>query len=533
MSKLTLTGILLVQFLRGREAGVLRRVLLMLSLYYALAGMSSRAQTVPTDVCPSSGKLICALPEVYGPNGLQQQIGPLVKVDGHAGGHFESSFISSLGPLNSAVGSQLTLLPLGSPGSGLVYVYDPALKIFTVSTEDLGPILTERANTSGRHKVRLGFTYQRFSFSTLDGTSVHSLRASFAHIDDKADNTGNGVPVTNCSINSAQTGPTNSGLCGFVRDRIDTVTNINLRLNQFTASATFGLTSRIDVSLAIPIIDVRMDASSDATIVDNSHSGDHQFNVSGCPLPPGSAVPATSPCAHQIFSNSNSATGIGDIVLRAKGVVWRGERAGVAVGADLRVPTGDELNFLGSGTIGFTPFAVFSYAARVSPHANVGYEVNGDSVLAGNIIPPQPVGAPANITTPSTFTKGHLPNQFLYSGGADVILVKKRLAGTFDLIGQRVLNARRAIVTAQSFLGACGPAGLAPGDSNYCTSPASNVSQPALTETKGSFNITNASLGAKVRVSNNFVIFGNALIKLDDGGLRAKVVPLVGASLSF
>ena len=117
------------------------------------------------------------------------------------------------------------------------------------------------------------------------------------------------------------------------------------------------------------------------------------------------------------------------------------------------------------------------------------------------------------------------------------MLVKNRLAGTFDLIGQRVLNASRATVTTQSFLGACGPVGLAPADSansnNYCTSPLPNVSQPALAQTKGSFNIINASLGAKVRVSDKFVIFGNALIALDDGGLRAKVVPLVGASFSF
>jgi hypothetical protein len=207
------------------------------------------------------------------------------------------------------------------------------------------------------------------------------------------------------------------------------------------------------------------------------------------------------------------------------------------VAADLRLPTGDEQNFLGSGTFGFTPFAVFSYAARVSPHVNVGYEVNGNSVLAGQIIPPQPVGLPANITVPSTYTKGHLPNQFLYSGGVDVIVVPKRLAGTFDLIGQRVISAERATVTTQSFLGPCGPSGLAPLDpansNGYCTSPAANVSQPALSETRGSFNITSASLGAKLRISDKFIVFGNALIKLDSGGLRAKVVPLVGASFSF
>lgn len=502
------------------------------------------AQTVSTDVCPSRTKLICILPEVYGPAGLQQGIGPLAKVDSHGGGHFESSFISSLGPLNAAVGSQLTLLPLGSPGSGLVFTYDPTLKTFVASTRDLGPILTERANTTGKHKVSLGILYQRFSFSTLDGANLHKLPASFVHIDDAGENgvpdsTG-GVQVpagVNCTVNPKNPNDSNTGLCGFVRDRIDTVTNINLTLNQITANVTFGLTSRIDISVVMPIVNVGMDVTSNATIVDNSHSGNHQFKATGCPLLPGSAVPPTSPCANQNFANSNSATGIGDVVVRAKGVVWSGERSAVALGADIRFPTGDEQNFQGSGTYGFSPFVVYSYSGRVSPHVNIAFEENGNSILAGDIIPPQPVGPPAQITTPSTFTSGHLPNQFLYAGGADVIVVKTRLAGTFDLIGQRVLNARRATITNQSFLGACGPAGLAPLDTansnGYCTSPSPNVSQPALIQTKSSFNIINAALGAKLRISDKLIVFGNALIKLDDGGLRATVVPLVGASFTF
>jgi hypothetical protein len=532
-----------------REGNLYTRSLLIL-VCYALFEMCAYAQ-FSSDTCPYTGKVICALPETYGRAGLVQGDGPLKpgQNNKHLGGHFESSFISSLGPLNAAVGSQLTLLPLGSPGSGLVYVYDPALKTFTASTEDLGPILTERANTTGRHKVRVGITYQRFSFGTLDGASLHSLPASFTHIMDPGSmgmsdwtcavscdgtiNKNQSVPVppiTNCTAMPMTTTDSNTDLCGFVRDRIDTVTKIDLRLNQVTASATLGLTNRIDVSLAIPIINVGMDVVSTARIINNSNTSDHLFKMARC-------SPNTAPCSDAVFRNSSSASGIGDIVLRAKGVVWSGERAAVAVGADLRFPTGDELNFLGSGTFGFTPFAVFSYAARVSPHVNVGYEVNGNSVLAGTISQPTCVGNPPVCSAPSTISDGHLPNQFLYSGGADVILVRKRLAGTFDLIGQRVLNARRSTIKTQMFLGPCGPANMAPGQTGYCspssTSTAPDVPNQALTETKGSFNITSASLGAKVRITDKFVIFGNALIKLDDGGLRAKVVPLVGASFGF
>jgi hypothetical protein len=77
-----------------------------------------------------------------------------------------------------------------------------------------------------------------------------------------------------------------------------------------------------------------------------------------------------------------SAGGIGDVTFRVKGTLVKGERAGLAVGVDVRTPTGNDLNYLGSGAIGVRPFAAVDYRARVSPHASIGYEANGSSVLA-------------------------------------------------------------------------------------------------------------------------------------------------------
>jgi hypothetical protein len=52
----------------------------------------------------------------------------------------------------------------------------------------------------------------------------------------------------------------------------------------------------------------------------------------------------------------------------------------------IRLPTGDERNFLGSGTLGLKPFTVASYRGRISPHGEVGYGLNGNSLLYGNFI---------------------------------------------------------------------------------------------------------------------------------------------------
>jgi hypothetical protein len=43
----------------------------------------------------------------------------------------------------------------------------------------------------------------------------------------------------------------------------------------------------------------------------------------------------------------------------------------------------------------------------------------------------------------------------------------------------------------------------------------------------------NLALGLKINPWNKLLLLGNATIKLNDGGLRATVVPLVGISYSF
>jgi len=48
-----------------------------------------------------------------------------------------------------------------------------------------------------------------------------------------------------------------------------------------------------------------------------------------------------------------------------------------------------------------------------------------------------------------------------------------------------------------------------------------------------SFNTDDLALGAKYSPFGNWLVTGNIQIKLDDGGLRAKVVPLIGLSYTF
>ena len=189
------------------------------------------------------------------------------------------------------------------------------------------------------------------------------------------------------------------------------------------------------------------------------------------------------------------------------------------MGVDVRAPTGDELNFLGSGAIGVRPFAVWSYRSRISPHFLLGYESNESSVLAGNI---------------STGTRARLPSAVTYSGGADVWLTK-RLTAALDLVGQQVHHARRITATTFTELGACQDSNCgAPCPSGSTCLPIATANTDLdTTQFISSYNVTNAAIGVKAKPFANLVVTANVTLKLNDGGLRAKAVPLVGLSYTF
>ena len=50
----------------------------------------------------------------------------------------------------------------------------------------------------------------------------------------------------------------------------------------------------------------------------------------------------------------------------------------LAAGVDVRFPSGDEENLLGSGASGLRPFVAFSASFQaIAPHVNVAYQWNG------------------------------------------------------------------------------------------------------------------------------------------------------------
>lgn len=419
-----------------------------------------------------SGDLVCLVPQVYGPGGLvgTNNAGPINPTTRfHHEVHFQASNLESFSPLNSEIGVQLSQLPFASPASGFVFSFNPSLGVVSRSTESFGPILTERADTIGRHKVFVGVSYQYFDFDKVDGVNLRDFGAVFHH-----------EPIPGNFI--------------FGHDIVSTSNRIDLKVHQITAVATLGLTNRLDVSVAVPIVDVRMGVASAATIVSfETPCCIHNFAIPS-PFPTHEQVLSNS---QAIFSNANSAMGLGDVVFRVKYQIVKGEKAGLAFGVDLHTPTGDARNFLGSGTTGGRPFLTFSYAARVSPHATVGYQWNGQSLLAGNI---------------TAGTTAHLPDVVTYSVGADAGLTH-RLTLVVDFIGQSLRKATE--ITPATFTDILG------------------TSHPNIATSTGTINQASVAVGGKANLARRLIFSADLLFRVNDAGLHSKPVPLAGISYTF
>jgi len=417
------------------------------------------------------GALATLIPNLFGPRGLIVDTdAPLAGGVDHSA-HFNSSFQSEFTHINVSLATQLLGLPLPSPASGFTYSFDSKLGVFTRSTQSFGPILAERAETIGKKKVNVGFSYQYFNFDSIEGIPMNNVPAVFTH-DDAAE-------------------------LGGRQDVVTTNTRIESSTSQFTFFSTIGLSDRVDFSVAIPVLRNRLSAVSDA-IIQRVGTGTVNlaihFFAAGQPGSPGYYG------NRRQFSSSGEASGIGDISFRVKATAVRWENSGLAFGVDFRAPTGDEMDLLGAGGPGIKPFAAFSYNyKRLSPRVNLGYQWNGKSVLAGDVI---------------TGTKKSLPDQFLYVVGTDVGLAK-RLSLAFDILGQRVIDAPRLV--GETFTTLTGGA----------TFPNVRFVQAS------SFNIHNGAIGLKLNPFGNLLLNANVLLKLDNGGVRDKITPLVGITYTF
>ena len=218
---------------------------------------------------------------------------------------------------------ELTTLPLGSSSAGFSYRFNPTLGTLERATESFGPFFTERALTAGAGRVAIGATMQFARYSTLDGFDLRD-----------------GTFVTSGNQFTDEPRPFD-------------VEALTLRLTSRTITVTgnAGVTDRIDVGVAVPLVSIAMDGTRV-----NTYRGT-------------SVIQATAEA---------DASGLGDMAVRSKVRLLGDGEAGLAVVGELRLPTGREEDLLGSGETSIRGLFIASgVSGPVSLHANIGVTGGG------------------------------------------------------------------------------------------------------------------------------------------------------------
>lgn len=418
----------------------------------------------PFNIAVRVDRLAMLFTQLYGRDGLIVDSRAALPTGEDHSPHFDTAFRNKFVQFGAALTGKLVSVPLPSLASGFTYEFDPSLGVFSRSTQSFGPIMAERAETIGANRTSFGVAFEHAGFDTIEGLNLDNVPGVLTH---------DGFE-----------------LGGGREDLVTTKNSIDASVDQFTAFVTHGLTDRIDVSLAVPFVSNELLVVSEATI---RRIGAEDPEVHFYQMADGSLGD------RRIFTAFGSARGIGDLTIRLKGRLWKGATSGVALGLDLRVPTGDEENLLGAGAPGVKPFMAWSASFDTfSPHFNFGYLWNGSSILAGD---------------PVTEQSADLPDQLTYIVGAE-FGASSRLTFSFDLLGQYVIDSPRLV--RQDF--------RAQDD----TSVFSDISFR-----NESFTETSASVGIKLGLLQDLILDLNMLFQLDDNGLRDKVTPLIGAEYGF
>lgn len=366
--------------------------------------------------------------------------------------------------VSQQIGAQVSTFPLGSSSGGFTYGYDASLGTFARTTQTFGPAFAERAATIGKGKFSFAVNYIHQGYDTLDGKDLKNGEIKF-------------------TLFHQQLNP-RSYVEG---DVIQAGLVMNLKSDTTALLFNYGVTDKLDVGLALPIVRVSMNLTYSATILDFAT---HTFSPNTHRFADGSKS--------QDFNASGSASGIGDVVVRGKYTFFKRGAQGLAAGLDLHVPSGDEANMLGTGATQTKIFLIASGLAgqKVAPHVNIGYTVTGGG-------------------------EGRVGDQVNYVGGAE-IAASRKVTVVGDIIGQTFRNSLRLQDSSISHQYQQGP-----------DAPQETTTLQTISEAIGNLNSLLGAGGVKINPWGNLLISAHVLFPLNDSGLRSRIIPVVGIDYSF
>lgn len=303
-----------------------------------LVAVSALASLLQAQVTIQHGATLSQLlNNLYGGNGIQ------LRETGHQA-HFGESrdFQQFSSALQTALQSR-TLFPIPSAAGLVSYRFSEQTGTYERVQGTFGPILADRATTTGKGSVNI---FANYTFS------------DFERVDDREEIL---LTLRHCLLPQCVTNIASPYLQDTIRVRM----RMRLKTQALTTSVLYGVTDSLDVGVVIPYLRNDLTVFTHAEIVPGPAStppSPHQFDI---------AVETPD----QI--GSNHAVGIGDMVVRGKMRLARKLPFDSAALVDVALPTGDKENFLGTGEVRVKATFIASHSGtRATPHLNVGYEVN-------------------------------------------------------------------------------------------------------------------------------------------------------------
>jgi hypothetical protein len=379
--------------------------------------------------------------------------------------------------LNSALGMQVSLFPVAVPSDGLMYSSEGGE---IPNRLRMGASFVERANTVPRGKFTWGFNRQSDNYSKLDGIDLERGELVLYSQHDP--------------------GPGRTQVTESPNDVLEQTVSLDFDRNVFAFWGSVGVTDRFELDFVVPVVKVSMDTRIVSRI------------ERAVPL-----VPIIHAFNELLELNtrttflSDSATGLGDVAVRAKGGLYRSDRSAVAAAVTVQLPTGDEDELLGSGA--YRTQAQFLWSGdhgRVGSHFNAGYTFSFGEASSALVATPE--GAPANAAAEALDLD--IPAEINFTGGVDV--------GLSDYV-TLVLGARgRYLFEATRF------------DARTTQISGFQASNALVVTGRGeSLTQAFAVIGTVIRLGSRFQANADILLPVLNNGLVPNVTGLGGFSWAF
>lgn len=402
---------------------------------------------------------------------------------------------------NKLMMMQLSTFPVASSAGGFTYSFDESLGTFVRASRSFGPAFAERALPSGRGRFNAGATYQHTRYSRFEGEPLDNGAIKFYLRHEECCTQGaggggggggggsGGGPVT--TPNGTRLNPPFEG------DLIEAALSLEARTDTVAFFANYGVTNRWDVGFVVPLVQIELDATVNATILRLATATNptlHTFE---------SGNPAAT---QEVFQRSGSASGLGDVILRTKYRFMNLAGGGLAAAADVRLPTGAEEDLLGAGGQAKILLVASGGTDRVVGHTNVGYTLVGGNAPG--------LGLLSALSGPEP-----LPDEMNYAAGLEVV-AHPRLTIIGDLVGRSLRDAGRLAMSRKSvqYQGAAGP---------------QTFQFDEFEPVSGHLNLVLGSAGVKFNPGGEWLISASVLASLTDSGLQGGLTTIIGLDYAF